>query len=57
MAELKLFKLGDEIKELKSSSATIEKELQNTIEKNMYKFLVLDFYKVNIELIMVEWIL
>ena len=38
MAELKLFKLGDEIKELKSSSATIEKELQNTIEKNMYEF-------------------
>lgn len=38
MAELKLFKLGEEIKELKSSSATIEKELQNTIEKNMYEF-------------------
>lgn len=38
MTELKLFKLGDEIKELKSSSATIEKELQNTIEKNMYEF-------------------
>ena len=38
MAEIKLFKLGEEIKELKSSSATIEKELQNTIEKNMYEF-------------------
>ncbi len=38
MAELKLFKLGNEIKELKSSSATIEKELQNIIEKNMYEF-------------------
>ena len=38
MAELKLFKVGNEVKELKSSSATIEKELQNTIEKNMYDF-------------------
>ena len=38
MAELKLFKLGNEIKELKSSNATIEKELQNIIEKNMYEF-------------------
>jgi predicted transport protein len=38
MAELKLFKINNEIKELKSSSATIEKELQNTIEKNMYEF-------------------
>ena len=31
MAELKLFKVGNKVKELKSSSATIEKELQNTI--------------------------
>ena len=38
MAELKLFKLGNEVEELKSSSATIEKELQNIIEKNMYEF-------------------
>lgn len=38
MAELKLFKLGNEVKELRSSSTTIEKELQNIIEKNMYEF-------------------
>lgn len=38
MAELKLFKVGNEVKELKSSSATVEKELQNAIEKNMYDF-------------------
>ena len=38
MSELKLFKIGSEVKELKSSSATVEKELQNTIEKNMYEF-------------------
>lgn len=38
MAELKLFKLGNEVEEIKSSSATIEKELQNIIEKNMYDF-------------------
>ncbi|MBP3619856.1 MAG: DUF91 domain-containing protein [Clostridia bacterium] len=38
MAELKLFKLNNEVKELKSSSATIEKELQNIIEKNMFEF-------------------
>ena len=38
MAELKLFKLGSEVKELKSGCTTIEKELQNIIEKNMYEF-------------------
>ena len=38
MSELKLFKLGNVVTELKSSSATIEKELQNTIERNMFEF-------------------
>ena len=38
MAELKLFRIGNEVKELKSGCATIEKELQNIIEKNMFEF-------------------
>ncbi|MCH5180911.1 MAG: hypothetical protein J1F32_06835 [Erysipelotrichales bacterium] len=38
MAELKLFKIGNEVKELKSGSTTIERELQNIIEKNMFEF-------------------
>ena len=43
MAELKLFKIGAEVKELKSSCTTIEKELQNIIEKNMYDFFAVRF--------------
>ena len=38
MAEIKLFKIGSEVKELKSGCTTIEKELQNIIEKNMFEF-------------------
>ena len=38
MAELKLFTIGSEIKELKSSNVVVERELQNIIEKNMYEF-------------------
>ena len=38
MAELKLFKINGNVEELKSKSVTIEKELQNTIEKNMQEF-------------------
>ena len=38
MSELKLFQLGNTVVELKSSSATIEKELQNIIERNMFEF-------------------
>ena len=45
MAELKLFKIGSEVKELKSSSTTIERELQNIIEKNMYEFFAVRFLK------------
>ena len=33
MAELKLFQLNGKVEELKSKSVTIEKELQNIIEK------------------------
>ena len=38
MAELKLFSLNGRVEELKSQSVTIEKELQNIIEKNMQEF-------------------
>lgn len=38
MAELKLFKITEQVEELKSKSVTIEKELQNIIEKNMQDF-------------------
>ena len=37
MAEIKLFRLGSQVEELKSHSAVIEKELQNKIEKNMFE--------------------
>lgn len=43
MAEIKLFKIGAQVEELKSRSATIEKELQNIIEKNMYDFFAVRF--------------
>lgn len=43
MAEIKLFKIGAQVEELKSRSATIEKELQNIIEKNMYEFFAVRF--------------
>lgn len=35
MADIKLFNFQGKVEELKSSGATIEKELQNTIEQNM----------------------
>lgn len=38
MAELKLFRVNGHVEELKSKSVTIEKELQNIIEKNMQEF-------------------
>lgn len=43
MAELKLFNIQNEVRELKSSSTTIEKELQNIIEKNMFEFFGVKF--------------
>ncbi len=43
MAEIKLFRLGENVKELISKSATIEKELQTIIEKNMNDFFGVTF--------------
>lgn len=43
MAEIKLFRLGSQVEELKSHSAVIEKELQNKIEKNMFEFFGVHF--------------
>jgi predicted transport protein len=43
MSELKLFQIGNEVKELKSGCTTIERELQNIIEKNMYEFFAVRF--------------
>ena len=43
MAEIKLFRLGNQVEELKSHSAVIEKELQNKIEKNMFEFFGVHF--------------
>ena len=38
MSEIKLFQISGQVKELKSTSATVEKELQNKIENNMFEF-------------------
>lgn len=38
MADIKLFDFQGKVQELKSSGATIEKELQNLIERNMLQF-------------------
>lgn len=43
MAELKLFKINGIVEELKSKSVTIERELQNIIEKNMQEFFAVRF--------------
>lgn len=43
MAEIKLFKLGTKVEELTSKSVTVEKELQNIIEKNMFDFFGVTF--------------
>ena len=43
IAELKLFKIGNEVKELKSGCTTVERELQNIIEKNMFEFFGMRF--------------
>ena len=45
MAEIKLFKINNEVQELKSQSVTIEKELQVLIEKNMSEFFGVRFLK------------
>ena len=38
MADIKLFKVGQKVEELKSSAVELEKKLQTLIEKNMEKF-------------------
>ncbi len=43
MAEIKLFKIGTKVEELTSKSVTVEKELQNIIEKNMFDFFGVTF--------------
>ena len=43
MAEIKLFKIGTKVEELISKSVTVEKELQNIIEKNMFEFFGVTF--------------
>lgn len=43
MAEIKLFRYGQNVQELKSSSAVLEKEIQVVIEKNMNEFFGVTF--------------
>lgn len=45
MAEIKLFSLGESVKERTSSEVILEKELQNLIEKNMETFFGVRFLK------------
>jgi predicted transport protein len=45
MANIKLFSLSDEVTEVKSTSVTLEKELQNIIENNMNTFFGVSFVK------------
>lgn len=43
MADIKLFKIGAKVEELKSSAVDLEKKLQTMIEKNMDKFFNVQF--------------
>ena len=43
MADIKLFKVGQKVEELKSSAVELEKKLQTLIEKNMEKFFNVQF--------------
>ena len=45
MAEIKLFKVKPEVKELEASTVLLEKELQNLIESNMEQFFGVKFLK------------
>jgi len=45
MADIKLFNINGKVKELQSGTVTLEKELQNTIEKNMKTFFGVTFLK------------
>ena len=43
MSEIKLFSIDGEVKEIKQTTFTLEKELQNIIEKNMQLFFGVTF--------------
>lgn len=43
MADIKLFKVGQKVEELKSSAVELEKKLQTLIEKNMDRFFNVQF--------------
>lgn len=43
MADIKLFRIGTKIEELKSSAVDLEKKLQTLIERNMEKFFNVKF--------------
>ena len=43
MADIKLFKVGQKIEELKSSAVEPEKKLQTMIEKNIDRFFSVQF--------------
>ena len=45
MAEIKLFDIKDKVEELPSKQVTLEKELQNLLEKNMNTFFGVTFLK------------
>lgn len=45
MSDIKLFSLLNKVQELSSSSVSLERELQNTIEQNMFTFFGVDFLK------------
>ena len=45
MADIKLFNITGKVKELQSGTVTLEKELQNIIEKNMKTFFGVTFVK------------
>ena len=45
MADIKLFNINGKVRELQSGTVTLEKELQNIIEKNMKSFFGVSFLK------------
>lgn len=45
MAEIKLFRYGNEVYELKGTNATIEREIQKVIEDNMFDFFGVNFIR------------
>lgn len=44
MADIKLFRIGEKVEEVKSSAVELEKKLQTLIEKNMGKFFNVRFF-------------